>query len=105
MEEDGGAILRAPVRPLAVQGGWIVEGKKRVQKLLVTHFLRVEVEFHNFGVSSLVGTDVPVRGPVELATLIAHGSRGDSRNCCESRLEIGRAAWRKRGEVCVGGGA
>jgi hypothetical protein len=29
VEEDGRAVLRAPVRALAVEGGGVVEGKKR----------------------------------------------------------------------------
>src|ERR1035438_1639973 len=78
VEEDGRAVLRAPVGPLTVQGGWVVERKERVQQLLVAPQLGIEVEFDYFGVPGLVRANVLVTGPLRLAALIAH------RCCCHA---------------------
>ena len=38
VEEDRGAVLRAPVRPLAVERGWVVQVEEGVEQLLVVTF-------------------------------------------------------------------
>src|SRR5450631_3184694 len=66
MEEDCRAVLRAPVRTLAVQSGWVVQFKKNIQQLHITYFCRVEIKFHYFGVPRTVCANVLVTGSVEL---------------------------------------
>ena len=78
VEEDGGAVLRAPVRTLAVEGSGVVEGEKGVEELVVGDAGGVEVEFDDFGVASGVGADIFVAGAVKLAALIADGGCGDA---------------------------
>ena len=62
VEEDGRAVLRAPVRALAVEGGGIVQGEEGVEQLLVADLGGVEFQLDHFGVAGLVGADVPVGG-------------------------------------------
>src|SRR5450631_1722822 len=84
MEEDCRAVLRAPVRTLAVQSGWVVQFKKNIQQLHIAYFCRVEIKFHYFGVPRTVCANVLVTGSVELATLISNGrsrNAGNGREC------------------------
>ena len=62
VEEDGRAILRAPVRALAVEGSGVVECKKRVQELLKADLRGVEIYLDDLGVAGLVGANVLVAG-------------------------------------------
>src|SRR5664279_1103298 len=80
MEEDGGTVLRAPVRALPVQRGGIVKRKERVQKLLKTHLFGVEVQLDDLCVPRLVRANVLVRRTVECAAFIAHGGGRYARN-------------------------
>ena len=80
VEEDGGAVLRAPVRTLPVERGGVVELEECIEQLLVAHFFRVEVEFDHFGVAGLVGAHIFVGGLVERAALIADGRRRHAGN-------------------------
>ena len=86
VEEDGGAVLRAPVRALAVECGGVVEGEEGVEKLFEADAVGVEVEFDDLGVAGLVGADVLVGGAVELAALIPDGSGGYARNGGKGRF-------------------
>jgi len=76
VEEDGGAILRAPVRALAVEGRGVVQGKEGVQKLLVADLRGVEVELDHLGMACSVSAYIFVVGPLQLAALIADGGCG-----------------------------
>ena len=78
VEEDGGAILRAPVGSLAVQRGRVVEFKEGVEQLLEADLFWIKVELYHFGMAGLVSADVTVGGLVELAALVANGGRGDA---------------------------
>src|ERR1019366_6306892 len=86
VEEDGRAVLRAPIWPLAVQRGGIVKRKERVQQLIKAHLLRVEVQFHHFRVSGLVRAHVLVGGLLQRAALIASRRGLDSRERSKRRL-------------------
>ncbi len=78
VEEDGGAILRAPVRSLAVWRGGVVEVEKGVKDLVVADLFWIEVQLDYLGVASLIGADVFVGGLVELASLVADGRGRDA---------------------------
>src|ERR1017187_5989689 len=80
VKKDGGTVLCAPVRALAVEGGGVVEGKERIQQLFVRDNRRIEFEFDHLCVAGLVGADVFVGGSFKLAAFIAHGSGGDAGN-------------------------
>jgi hypothetical protein len=54
VEEDGRAILRAPVRTLAVDGGGVVKSEKSVQQLLVADLGRVKVYLYHLSVACFV---------------------------------------------------
>src|ERR1035437_8493816 len=60
VKEDCRAVLCAPVRALAVEGGGVVEGKERVQQLFVSALCGVKVQFDHLRVAGLVGADVLV---------------------------------------------
>ena len=49
--ENNGAVLRAHVVALAVQGGGVVGAKKDGQQVLVGNFCGVEGDFNGFGVT------------------------------------------------------
>ena len=84
MEKDGGAILCAPIRTLAVESGWVVEGEEGVEELIEGDARRVEVEFDDFRVAGGVRADVFVGRPVQLAAFIADSGGCDAGNCGKS---------------------
>jgi len=97
VKEDGGAVLRAPVRSLAVEGGGIVQGEEGVKDLVVGDARRVEVEFDNFRVTRAVCANVFVGGPVELTALVAYSGRGDAGNRGKGGFDAPETA---RSECC-----
>src|SRR5579884_1026773 len=85
MEEDDGAVLCAPVRPLAIELGGIVQGEECLKQLLIADPRGIEGQFYNFGVSGLVGADVFVCRLVHRSAFIADGGfyySGDLRKAC-----------------------
>jgi hypothetical protein len=75
VEEDGRAILRAQVRPLAVEGGGVMKCEEGIQQLLIRDLRGIEVQLDYLGVAGLVRAHVFVTGLVKRAALIAN-SRG-----------------------------
>jgi hypothetical protein len=73
MEEDGGAILRAPIGTLAIRRSGIVEIEERVQNLFVADFFGIELQLDYFGVAGLISADVFVGRLVEGTAFIADG--------------------------------
>ena len=82
VKEDGRAILRAPVRSLAVERRGIVQLEERVEQFFVAHFFRVEIDLDDFRVAGLIGAHVLISRAVMRSALVAHGRRrhaGDGR--------------------------
>src|SRR5665213_264414 len=48
VKEDRGAVLRAAVRPLAIQLGWVVALPESGQQLKIRNLLGIELDFHRF---------------------------------------------------------
>src|SRR5437016_3380568 len=73
MEENGAAVLRAPIRPLAVLGRWIVVLPEDVQQRVIRHLRGIELHFYHLGMSRLVCADFFIRRILSVAAGIAHG--------------------------------
>ena len=58
VEEDDRPILRSHVGALAVQCRRIVRLPKRIEQLFVADSIRVELDFHDFGMARSIGADV-----------------------------------------------
>ena len=97
MEEDGRAVLCAPVRALAVEGGGVVESEEGVQKLLEADLRGVEVHLDHLGVAGLVGADILVAGPLQRTALIADGRRRHAGDGRKGRLDSPKTS---RSEGC-----
>src|SRR6185312_9774033 len=82
--EDRGAVLRAPIRPLAVFGGGVVQRKEGVEERLVADLFGIEIQLDGLCMAGRVSADVTIGGPVRGAALIADGGRrhtGDGGEC------------------------
>ena len=53
--KNGGAVLSADVRPLAILGCRIVDFEKNVQQFGVADFVSIKADFDRFGMSGLSG--------------------------------------------------
>src|SRR3954447_15411568 len=95
VSEDNAAILRAPVRPLAVNLGRIVQCKERVQKRLVTEAGVVEGNLNDLRMASAVGTYVLVSWVFEVSAFITYGCVDDSYDLVESCLNSPEASCSK----------
>src|SRR5579864_9337736 len=71
MEEDGGAILRAPVGTLAVHLGRVVILPKDLQQIGIADFGRIELDFDRFSVARAVGAYFLVGGILGVAADVA----------------------------------
>lgn len=60
--EDGGAVLRADIIALAVEGGGVVNGEEDVQKVGVRDLGGVEGDAHHLSVTGMPGTHLLVSG-------------------------------------------
>lgn len=74
--EDDGAVLRAGVGALAVEGGGVVGIPEEVDQLLVGDFFRVVGDLHDFGVAGSAAADLFVGGVFGGASGVA-GDDGD----------------------------
>ena len=72
MKENGGAILRAPIRPLPVELGGIMILPEDFQQLFVSHLGGIEFDFHRFGVPGAVSANFFVGRIFGLAANIAN---------------------------------
>ena len=61
MVEDGGAVLGAHIRALAIERGGIMNGEENVQQILVGDKTRVKVDLHHLGMPSVAAADFAVR--------------------------------------------
>lgn len=68
---DGGAILRAGVCALAVQGCRVVHLEKVLDELTVGHSFRVEDDQQGFGVAGAPGADIIIAGRFGVPTSIS----------------------------------
>src|SRR5208282_6564963 len=64
VEEDGGAILRAPVRALAVELRGIVVLPENFEQVGVANLGGIEINFYGLGVAGAIGANFFVRGAV-----------------------------------------
>src|SRR5579872_2342704 len=98
VEKDGGTILRAPIRPLAVNLGGIVVLPENLEQVGIRHFGGVEVDFHGLGVAGAVSANLLIGWTVGVPAGIADASRDHAWNlpkrmfhspeasCCERSL-------------------
>src|ERR1022692_3724755 len=84
MIENSGAILRADVGPLSIQGCWIVVRPENVENLLVTDLSRIEFHFNNFCVAGFIRAHIYVSGIFFRTTGIANSGRRDTLQVPES---------------------
>ncbi len=71
MKENRGAVLRAPVRALAVHLRGIVVLPENFQQVGIADFGGIEFDFHGFGVAGAVGADFFIGRILGLAAGIA----------------------------------
>src|ERR1700749_3935233 len=81
VEENRGAVLGSPVRPLPVQRSGIMKLEKGIQQLPVTHLFRIEIDLHDLDMRRLptvrlpvLGADILIAGILLASALISHGS-------------------------------
>src|SRR3954452_13426736 len=60
MEEDGGAVLRAPIRPLPVQLSGVVVLPEDVEQRVIADLRGIISHFHDLSVAGRVSTDLTV---------------------------------------------
>ena len=72
VEEDGGTVLRAPVRSLAVELRGVVVLPEDFQQVCVAHLRRIVLDLNRFGVAGAIGTNFFVGGIVGVSAGIAH---------------------------------
>src|SRR5712664_1411387 len=58
MKENRSAVLRAEVRPLAVQLRRVMSLPENVEQLFITHFCRIERYLHHFRMSGFVRANI-----------------------------------------------
>src|SRR4051812_48622647 len=87
MEENGAAILRAPVWSLAVLRCGIVIFPEDIQQRFVRHLCRIELDFHHFGMAGLVTTNIFVGWILRCAAGISDGCGHYSRHLAEGGLD------------------
>jgi hypothetical protein len=92
VKEDGGAVLSAPVGPLTIESGGVVEVEEGVEELVVADFLVIEVELHNFGVTGLISADVFIGGPVEASAFVTNRGSADARDSREGSFNAPETA-------------
>ena len=71
MEEDGGAVLLAEIRALAVHLSRIVHLPENVEQLLVADFGWIERDLDHLRMAGCVGANVPIRGILRVPAGIA----------------------------------
>ncbi len=85
--EDGGAVLRAHVVALAVEGGGVVDGEEDVQDIGVGDLRGVKGDAHHLGVPGVPGAHLLVGGVGGVAAGIAGDHIGDAGHLVEYGLE------------------
>src|ERR1700679_3456544 len=108
VEKDRGAVLRSPVRPLAIHRGRVVKLEKRVQKLPVADLFRIEVDFYDFDMGRLptsrlssLWADILVTGVFLASAFIPHGSSRHAGHRGKCSLNAPETANPKRSFLCV----
>ena len=77
--EDGGAILAAHIRALAVEFGWVVgHREEHGQELVVGDPFGVEADAHGLGMATLAAADLLVAG------MVAGSPRIARHHCCHA---------------------
>jgi len=71
MEKNRGAVLRTPVRALAVDLGGIVVFPENFQQVGIGDFGGIELDFDGFGVARAIGTDFLIGWVFRLAAGVA----------------------------------
>src|SRR5882724_310066 len=92
MVEDRSAVLRAPVRALAIQLGGIVVLPKNVQQLIVGNLAGIVIYFHRFGMAGAVGADLFVSGVFSFPADVAYAGGGDAGKLAEGSFDFPETA-------------
>ena len=108
MKENRGAVLRAPIGPLAVDLRGIVVLPENFQQIVVRDFRGIVFHFDRFGVAGAIGANFFIGGVLGLATGVADASGGDARHLPEggfhapetSRCECGFFHWNDCSLTC-----
>lgn len=95
VEEHDATILRAVIRPLAIELRGVVKLEEFFDQLFVRHLRRIEREMHDFSMTSAVGADILVGGFVESSAHVANGGFGNTRNLGESSFYSPKTAGAK----------
>ncbi len=101
--EDGGAVLRAHVAALAVEGGGVVDGEEDVQDIGVGDLRGVEGDAHHLGVPGVPGAHLLVGGVGGVAAGIAGDDIGDASHLVEDGFEAPETAAGERRRLQAGG--
>src|ERR1017187_1974113 len=78
------AVLRAPVRPLPIHLGRIVQREERVQQCVVRHSPRIERYVDHLGVSGAIGAYLLIRRVLQVSALVSHRRIDHPRDLCET---------------------
>jgi len=95
VDENRRAILRTHIRPLAIDGRWIVAAPEDIEQLGEADFLRIKRHLHGFGMSGAVAADLAIGGIGLGPAGIAYLRFEDSRDLSESRFDAPETAGRE----------
>src|ERR1017187_3584005 len=77
-------VLRAPVRPLPIHLGRIVQREERVQQSVVRHAPRIERHVDHLGMSGAIGAHLLVRRMLQVSALVSRRRIDHSRYLYET---------------------
>jgi len=93
--ENSRAVAIAHVRALAVKLGGVMHPEKLAAKHLVAYFVRVELQFNGFGMTSFVGANLFVGGIFSLTASIANRGLSHARHLVKIILDSPETASRE----------
>jgi hypothetical protein len=94
--KDGRAILGAHIRPLPVQGSWVVGAPEHVQQVLKGNDLRIICDLHRFGVTGVAGTHLLIGGILHAAARVAGHDLMHAFQVLENGFHTPKTAGRQR---------
>ena len=96
VREDGGAVLIADVRSLAIELCWIVNLPKSIEQLVVCDTLRIVRHFDSLGVPGSMAADLTIGRIIGVAARVPGDDLDDPSKLAKGGLHTPEAAGGKR---------